>query len=391
MKKVSSLVAISLIFSAFLISCGQAKPPEAKMPEVIRIGAFEPLTGANAAGGILEKEGIALAHELYPTVTIDGVEIPVEIQYADNKSDRKESFRVARELVEEFGAHLVIGSWGSSNAIAAGPVFEKAKVPAIGATCTNPLVTLGNEYYFRVCFIDPFQGTVMAKYAYEEGGYRKVAIIEEVTSSYSVPLAQIFSNAFRELTGDENSITGVGKYRTGDRDFSVQLKAIKDSDAEAIFFPGNFTESAHIMKQARAMGITLPFLGSDVWEVPEVIEIAGEAAEGAVYSTFYDPEAPLTDMTKVFLKAYAEKYGTDEVATGVAASGFDAYLLAIRTIEKAGTVDGPSLRATLAATENFEGATGFLTLDENGDAIKPAIIKTIQEGKFVYNSFVAPF
>ena len=240
MKKISSIVAISLMLSAFFTGCGQTQTSETALPEVIKIGVFEPLTGANAAGGILEKQGIALAHELYPTATVNGAQIPVEIQYADNKSDRKESFRVARDLVENFGAHLVIGSWGSANAIAAGPVFEKAKVPAIGATCTNPLVTLGNEYYFRVCFIDPFQGAVMAKYAYEEGGYRKVAIIEEVTSSYSVPLAQIFSNAFRELTGDENSITGVGKYRTGDRDFSAQLQAVKDSDAEAIFFPGKF-------------------------------------------------------------------------------------------------------------------------------------------------------
>ena len=393
MKQISLLLVVVLMLSVFTTGCsGNDKgSAEGTLPEKIKIGVFEPLTGANAAGGELEKKGIDLAHELYPTVTINGKEIPVELRYADNKSDKIESANAAKNLIDDFGAHIVLGSWGSSNSIAAGPVFKEAQVPAIGTSCTNPLVTLGNDYYFRVCFIDSFQGSVMANYAYNEGGYKKIAILQEVSSYYSVSLAKYFTNIMKELTGDENCITSVGDYNTGDSDFSAQLTAIKNSDAQAIFFPGNFTESALIMKQARELGITIPFLGGDTWETPEVIEIAGDAAEGAVYSSSYDPAAPLTNRTAEFLDAYAKKYGKDALAAGVAALGFDAYLLAIATIEKAGSVDGPALRDTLAKTKDFEGATGYITLDENGDAVKPAVIKTIQGGKFVYKSFVEPF
>lgn len=391
MKKVSSLLAAALMLSAFMAGCGDDKAyDENALPETIKIGVFEPLTGANAAGGELEQQGIDLAYELYPNVTINGREIPVELEYVDNKSDRIESENAAKKLVNDFGADIVLGSWGSSNSIAAGPIFKKAQVPAIGTSCTNPLVTLGNEYYFRVCYTDPFQGKVMANYAFKEG-YRKIAVIQEVTSDYSVTLVKIFMENFKLLTADESSITNVGSYNAGDNDFRAQLTAIKDSDAQAIFFPGNFTESALVMKQARQLGITIPFLGGDTWETPDVIRIAGKAAEGAVYSSFYDPAAPQTERTKEFLDAYAKKYGEDTLVAGVAALGFDAYLLALETVQKAGTTDGPALRDTLAKTKGFEGSTGYITFDENGDAIKPAVIKTIQGEKFVYKSFVEPY
>ncbi len=392
MKKVSVLLAAALILSAVMAGCGGEKANnENALPETIIIGVFEPLTGANAVDGELEKQGIDLAYELYPKATINGREIPVELKYVDNKSDKIEAENAAKKLVDDFGADIVLGSWGSSNSIAAGPIFKKAQVPAIGTSCTNPLVTLGNEYYFRVCYTDPFQGKVMANYAFKEGGYRKIAVIQEVSNIYSVTLAKIFMENFKLLTADENSITSVGNYNAGDNDFSAQLTAIKNSDAQAIFFPGNYTESALIMKQARQLGITIPFLGGDTWENPEVVKIAGDAAEGAVYSSFYDPAAPLTDRTAEFLDAFTKKYGEDTLAAGVTALGFDAYLLAIETIEKAESVDGPTLKETLSATKNFEGATGYVTLDENGDAVKPAVIKTIQGDKFVYKSFVEPY
>lgn len=390
MKKVPSLLAAALMLATFMTGCGGDKVNDEKaLPETIKIGVFEPLTGASAAGGELEKQGIDLAHKLYPNVTINGREIPVELKYADNKSDRSESENAAKKLVDDFGANIVLGSWGSSASIAAGPVFKESQVPAIGTSCTSPLVTLGNEYYFRVCYTDPFQGKVMANYAFNEGNYRKIAVIQEESSEYSVTLSKIFMENFKQLTGDENSITSVGSYDTGDRDFLTQLTAIKDSDAQAIFFPGGFTESALIMKQARQLGITIPFLGGDAWETPEIIKIAGEAAEGAVYSSAYDPAAPLTDRAEEFLGAFAKEYSADALAAS--ALGFDAYLLAIDAIQRAGTVDGPTLRDTLAATKDFEGATGYITLDENGDAIKPAVIKTIQGGRFVYKSFVEPY
>jgi len=391
MKKISLLLIVMLILSAFMAGCSESKvKASGDLPETIKIGVFEPLTGSDAADGELEKQGIDLAYELYPTVTINGKEIPVKLKYEDNKSDKIESANAARNLIDDFGADIVLGSWGNSYSIAAGPVFKDTQVPAIGTSCTNPLVTLGNDYYFRVSFVDSFQGSVMAYYAFNEAGYKKIAILQEVSNDYSVSLSKIFMEAFKKLTKDENCITSVGSYNTGDSDFSTQLTAIKNSDAQAIFFPGNFTETALIMKQARELGITIPFLGGDTWETPEVIEIAGDAAEGAAYSSFYDPSALLTDRSQEFLDVFTKKYGKDELAAGVTALGFDAYLLAIETIEKAGTVDGPTLRDTLAKTKNFEGATGYITFDENGDAMKPAVIKTIQNGKFAYKSYVEP-
>lgn len=189
MKKVSLSLAALLILSALMTGCSQGEVTRdgGVLPKEIKIGVFEPFTGANASGGELEKEGIDLAHELYPTVTIDETQIPVVLSYEDNKSDKIESANAARKLIDNFGAHIVLGSWGSSNAIAAGPVFLDAKVPAIGTSCTNPLVTIGNDYYFRVCFIDSFQGKVMANYAFDEG-YKKIAIIREASSNYSVAL-----------------------------------------------------------------------------------------------------------------------------------------------------------------------------------------------------------
>ena len=391
MKKISLLLAAVLALAALTAGCGGGSDGGSALPDIIKIGVFEPLTGADAAGGRLEKQGIDLAHELYPNITVNGKKIPVELLYADNKSDKIESVNAARSLIDDSGANIVLGSWGSSYSIAAGPVFKEAKIPAIGTSSTNPLVTLGNDYYFRVCFIEPFQGRVMADYAFKEGGYKKVAIIQETDSIYSVTLCKLFAEAFKALTGEEDSITGVGEYHTGDRDFSAQLTAVKDSGAEAVFFPGNYTDSALIMKQARELEIDLPFLGGDTWDTPEMIRIAGTAAEGAVYSGAYDPAAPLTGRTTEFLNAFAKKYGADAYPADVAALGFDAYLLAVETIEKVGSVDEPALRDALAETKDFEGATGYITLDDNRDAVKPAVIKTFQDGKIVYKSFVEPF
>jgi len=388
-RKISLFLVILLMASAFLIGCSSepADGDAGSEEEVIKIGVFEPFTGANAAGGALEKEGIELAHELYPTV----LGKQVEVVYVDNKSDKVEAATAARNLVDKEQVAVVLGSWGSSFSMAAGPIYQESQIPAIGTSCTNPLVTLGNEYYFRVCFIDSFQGVVMANYAYNEAEARKVAIIQEISNDYSVALSQIFQNEFIELTGDENAIVSVSNYNTGDQDFTAQLTSIKESGADAIFAPGNFTESALLMKQANELGIDIAFLGGDTWETPEVIEIGGEAVEGAVFSTFFDSAVPLTDETTVFLDAYKAKYGEDKEPAAVTALAYDAYILALDAIERAESTDGPAIRDALAATENFQGAAGIVTLDENGDAVKSAIIKTIENGEFTYKSTVEPF
>ncbi|NLM36840.1 MAG: ABC transporter substrate-binding protein [Firmicutes bacterium] len=355
-----------------------------KESNVIKIGVFEPITGANAAGGQLEVEGVKLANKLYPEVLGKKVELVI----ADNKSDKVEAATAAARLVEKEKVTAIIGSWGSSLSMAAGDIVRQGKVPTVGASCTNPLVTAGNDYYFRVCFIDPFQGTVMANYAYSKLGAKKAAIIQEVNNDYAVGLAQFFMFSFKQLTGDQNCILAVANYNTGDQDFSAQLTNIKAQNPDVIFAPGNFTESALIISQARKLGITCPIIGGDTWETQEFLDIGKEAVEGAVFSTFFATETPITEESAKFIEAYRAEYKKEPAA--VAALGYDAYILILDAIKRAGTTDRVKLRDEIARTKNFPGAAGFITLDENGDAVKNAVIKVVKDGKFAYLDTIEP-
>ncbi|WP_330571432.1 ABC transporter substrate-binding protein [Serpentinicella alkaliphila] len=388
-KGLSLLVILMLVLSLAVTGCGKKQeattPPPAAADDVIKIGIFEPMTGANAAGGALEVEGIRLANELYPEV----LGKKVELVLADNKSDVVEAASAAARLVDRDKVVAIIGSWGSSLSMAAGDIVRDAKVPAVAASATNPLVTLGNDFYFRVCFLDPFQGTVMANYAYNNLGAKKVAIIREVSSDYSVGLAKFFEDAFKQLTGDPNAVIEVSNYNTGDSDFSSQLLNISAKNPDAIFAPGNFTESALIIAQARKLGIQTPFFGGDTWETPEFLELGGAAVEGAVFSTFFSSDVPITEESQIFLDAYRAKFGKEPAA--VTALGYDAYLVILKAIERAGTTDPEAIRNEIAKTANFPGAAGMITLDENGDAVKSAVIKVVKDGEFVYSTTVEPF
>jgi len=383
MKKILRMVIFTIGLAAMIVACGPSGP------KTVKFGVFEPLTGANAGGGALEVEGITLANELYPTVTIGDKEYKIELVIADNKSDKVEAANAAQRLVDKDKVNIVLGSWGSSLSMAAGPIVKNAKVSAIGLSCTNPLVTKDNEYYFRVCFIDPFQGTVMANYAYKNLGAKKAVIIREVSNDYSVGLAKFFADAFKQLTGDENAILAELNYNTGDTDFSAQLTEIKKYNPDVIFAPGNYTESALIIKQARELGIKTQFLGGDTWETPEFIDVGKDAVEGVVFSTFFATETPITETSKVFLDEYRKKYNKEPAA--VTALGFDGYLVARDALQRAGSLDKEKVREAIAATKDFPGATGMITLDENGDAVKSAVIKTVKNGQFTYMSTVEPY
>ncbi len=363
-------------------------PGSAFAQKTIKFGVFEPLTGANAAGGAEELDGIRLAQSLYPTVKAGGVEYKIELAIADNKSDKVEAANAGQNLVDREKVQVVLGSWGSGLSMAAGPIFRDAKVPAIGLSCTNPLVTKGNNYYFRVCFLDPFQGTVMSSYAFNNLKAKKAVLIREVSNDYSVGLAKFFADNFVKLTGDKNAILATLNYNTGDQDFSAQLTQVKGLKPDVIFAPGNYTESALIIKQARELGIATPFLGGDTWEIAEFINVGKAAVEGAVMSTFFDNDAPLTPLSKVFVTEYQKKYG--KLPSGTAVLGFDGYLLAIDAIKRANSVDTVKIRDAIAVTKNFAGASGFITLDAEGDPIKSAVIKEVKGGKFVYKATVNP-
>lgn len=350
----------------------------------IKIGVFEPMTGPNAAGGEMTVEGIQLAWELKPEVL--GRE--VEIIIVDNKSDKVEAANAVSRLIERDQVVAIIGSYGSSLSMAAGDIVKQKQIPAVGCSPTNPLVTLNNDYYFRVCFIDPFQGTVMANYAVNELGAKTAAVIQDVTQDYSVGLSKYFIDAFRKLTGNPNSIVEISSYNTGDQDFTAQLTNVKNKNPDVIFAPGNYGESALLIRQARDLGIEAPFLGGDTWEAPEFLSIGGEAVEGAVFSTHFTAEAPVTPESDRFLGAYRQKFGKE--ANAFAALGYDAYMLILDVIEKVGSAEPQAIRDGLAQVQGFMGATGIISLDENGDAVKSAVINKVENGRFVYLTTVEP-
>ena len=339
------------------------------------------MTGDNAAGGELELRGIKLANKIHPTVLGKKVELVV----ADNKSDKAESASVAARLIEKDKVVTLIGTYGSSLAMAAGNIVKEAKVPAIGTSCTNPQVTANNDYYFRACFIDPFQGTVMANYAFKNGA-RKVAIVQEVSNDYSVGLAKFFKEAFVKLTNDPDCIIDVANYQTGDKDFTAILTNLKAKNPDAVFAPGNFTESALLIKQAHQLGINVPFMGGDTWETQEFIDVGGKDVEGAVMSTAFDREKASTQEAQKFLKAYTDEYKAEPSA--LSAMAYDAYLIAIDAMKRANSVEPQKIRDAIATTKDLEAVTGKTTLDKNGDAEKAAVIKVVKEGKFKYLDFV---
>lgn len=383
MKRFVSIVMVLLLVFPVLSGCSSSTPTGSN-GDTIKIGVFEPMTGANAAGGQMTVEGIKLANEMYPEVLGKKIEIVV----VDNKSDKVEAANAAARLIEKDKVNAIIGSYGSSLSMAAGDLVKKNKVPAVGCSPTNPLVTLDNDFYFRVCFIDPFQGTVMANYAFNDLGAKKAAIIQDVTQDYSVGLSKYFVDAFKKLTGDENSILEISSYNSGDQDFTAQLSNVKSKDPDVIFAPGNYGESALLIKQARELGINIPILGGDTWEAPEFLSIGGDAVEGIVFSTHFTAEAPVTDKSKEFLDAYKNKFDKD--ANAFAALGFDAYLVILDAITRANSANPVDIQKALAETEGFIGATGIITLDENGDAVKSAVINQVKDETFKYLTTVEP-
>ena len=392
MLKSKRLLALLLIGLMILtVACasepsGQEKEGDESVDgEVIKIGVFEPMTGDSAAGGQMTWEGIELANELHGEV----LGKKVKLVLVDNKTDKNEAANAAIRLVEMEKVAAIIGSYGSSLAMAAGPTVLEAKVPAVGCSPTNPLVTKDNPYYFRVCFIDPFQGSVMAQYAYEELGAKTAVIVRNVADAYSVGLNNYFKEAFEQLTGDDGAVLAELDYQQGDQDFTAQLTSIKKLNPDVIFAPGPYSDGALMIKQARGLDISAPFLGGDTWEAPEFIEIGGEDVEGVALSTHYSVDAAPTEAAKEFVDAYKAKY-QDKEPNAFAALGYDAYMVILDAIVRADSYESTAIRDALAQTEGFKGVTGTVTLDENGDATKSAIILQVQDSAFKYLTTVEP-
>jgi branched-chain amino acid transport system substrate-binding protein len=372
-------------FLAILLALTVLVPGVAFAENVIKIGVFEPVTGQNGGGGFQEVLGMRYAHTLTPTIVIGGVEYGIELVEVDNQSDKTAAVSAAQSLMAG-GVSVVLGSYGSGVSIAAGEIFADAGVAAIGASCTNPQVTLGNDFYFRVCFLDPFQGEVMANYAFQEGA-RKAAVITELGDDYSSGLGNFFKNAFLGLSGE---VVSEEQFQTGQTDFKAILTNIKAAEPDAIFAPSSIATAPLLIKQARELGIAAKIMAGDTWENVSIIENAGADAEGVALSTFFDEADPTAAEFVTGFKAYLnanpdrmEKNGGEGVAA-VSALGFDAYNVAIEAIKLADSADSRAIRDALVNV-SCVGVTGAIAFDENGDAIKDmAYVKVVEDGAFKF-------
>lgn len=387
MKKVLALTLSACMSMGLMTGCGSSSAGSSSSggssdAKVIKIGVFEPTTGENGGGGFQEVLGIRYANKVHPTVKVGEDEYKIKLVEVDNKSDKTEAVNAAQKLVSE-KVSVVLGSYGSGVSIAAGQIFADAKIPAIGCSCTNPQVTQGNDFYFRVCFLDPFQGTVMANYATDNGA-KTAAIITQLGDDYSSGLGSFFKTAFSDLGG---SIVSEEQFQTNQTDFKAILTNIKAQNPDIIFAPSSITTAPLIIKQARELGITATIAAGDTWENSTIIENAGDSAEGVVLSTFFDEAEPANDEAAAFIegfKTYLKENKQEEIIPAVSALGYDSYLAAIKAIENAGSTDTTAIRDALKDV-SIDGVTGSISFDENGDANKDmAFIKTIEGGKFKF-------
>jgi branched-chain amino acid transport system substrate-binding protein len=345
---------------------------------VIAVGEYASLTGSEASFGRSSHNGTQLAiDELNKTGGVLGKQIRLITE--DTQSKEGESSTVVSKLVSRDRVVAVLGEVASGRSMEAAPICQQNKIPMISPSSTNPDVTKRGDYIFRVCFLDSFQGDVLARFSLNTLKAKRVAILSDVAAPYSVGLAQYFKESYTRRGGQ---VVSEQKYSSRDKDFNAQLTAIKTANPEAIFVPGYYQEAGLIIRQARQLGIQVPLFGGDGWEAPELLQIAGQAAEGTYYSTHFSPESTDPAVQK-FVQAYKAKFN-NEVPDAMAALGYDSALVLVDAIKRAGSTDGAKIRDALAATKDFPGATGKTTIDQNRDASKPATIVTIAGGKFKY-------
>ena len=397
MKKFLAMM-LALVMALSLVACGeqgdsQKGDDSASGDKVVKIGVFEPTSGQNGGGGKKEILGVEYAHSLKPTVTINGEEYSVQLVYADNASDQAKAPTAAQTLISQ-GVSVVIGTYGSACAIAAGPLFESAKIPAIGTSCTNPQVTAGNDYYFRVGYIDPFQGAVMANFAFNEKGSSNCALIIESGDDYSAGFGNYFRQEMERLGGKATTL----EFQKGEADFSTIMASIKSEGYDGIFAPVSIETAAMIISQARDAGITCPIMAGDTWDDISIAQRTGSKATDIYFSAFFDAADTTNEAGKAFVDGFTKwvaedatrvenNGGVSDVISSVTPCGYDAYMAAVGAIEAAQSTDGTTIRDALATLEISGLITGDLKFDENGDAIKNyAVIKTIENGEIVYFS-----
>jgi branched-chain amino acid transport system substrate-binding protein len=352
--------------------------------ETIKIGEYASLTGKEAAFGQSSHKGTVLAiEEANAAGGVLGRQI--ELVTEDDQSKQGESSTIVKKLISRDKVAGVLGEVASMRSLEAAPICQAYKVPMISPSSTNPKVTEIGPYIFRVCFIDPFQGTVMAKFAKDSLKLRRVAVLTSVSSAYSVGLAKYFKERF---IADGGEVAIEQKFTEGDKDFNAQLTAIKAAGVEGIFVPGYYTEAALICRQARELEMAMPLFGGDGWEAPQLIEIGGAAVEGCYYSTHYSPQVD-TPAVKAFVAKFKARYD-GQTPDAMAALGYDSAGVMVDAIRRAGSTEGAAIRNAIAATKDYEGVTGSTTMDKDRNATKSAVVIMIKDGKFKFVQTVAP-
>lgn len=364
-----------------LPGCGAEKPPGA---EGIQVGFFGALTGPTATFAQSGRNGVTLAVEEVNAAggVLGGKRI--ELLVEDDRGEPSEAASAVSKLITRDHVVALIGEQASSRTIAAAPIAQSYRVPMISPTSTNADVTKKGDYIFRVCFTDPYQGAVLSSFARENLKANTAAQLVDVRNDYSVGLAQAFRESFEKAGG---RMLGELKYSEGDNDFSAQLTAIRPLDPDVLVIPGYYTDAGLIARQAKALGIRATLLGGDGWDSPKLIEIGGNAIEGAYFSNHYSVDDP-SPAVRQFVAAYRKKHGTDP--DSIAALSYDAARLLADAIRRAGSTEGKRMRDALAETKDFSGVSGTIRMDADRNPVKPAVVLKVEGGRFRFAASVSP-
>jgi branched-chain amino acid transport system substrate-binding protein len=361
-------------------------PPGGAVPagsDVILLGQVGALTGGQATFGISTRNGIEMAiKEANAKGGVKGKKLAIRVY--DNQSKPEEAAQATTRLITQDKVVLILGDVASSNSLAMAEKAQAAGVPMITPSSTNTTVTQKGDYIFRVCFIDPFQGFVMAKFARDELKLSKVAVLQDNKSAYSIDLSDVFTRKFTEMGG---KVATTESYSQGDTDYRAQLTAIRKTQPDGIYVPGYYSEVGVIARQAREVGLKVPLMGGDGWDSEKLFELGGSAIQGSYFSNHYSPDNP-DPRVQGFIKEYKAAYGA--VPDALAALGYDAARVAIASLERAKDLTGPSVRDAIAQTKDFPGVAGTITLDDKRNAVKSAVVLKVGDGKTQYVTTINP-
>jgi branched-chain amino acid transport system substrate-binding protein len=380
-----TLLSLLLITSLlFAFACERKGGPGAggQTGDIV-IGYYGDLSGRTSNFGQSTKRGVEMAaDEINKSGGINGRQI--KILSEDDEGRPEKAATVVTKLIDQDRVVALLGEVASGNTLAAAPKAQAAKVPMISPSSTNPAVTAVGDYISRVCFIDPFQGSVMAKFAANTLKAKTAAIMLDFNSPYSRGLTEFFESSFTKLGG---TIVDKQSYTQGDRDYKGQLTAIRSKNPDVIYVPGYYGEVGVISKQAKQLDIKAPMLGGDGWDSTQLWELGGDSLNGDFISNHYSVDDPSPAIQK-FVAAYKARNG--EVPDALAALGYDAMKVLADAIKRAGTTEGPQLKDAIAATKDFVGVTGTISLDKDRNAVKPAVVLKLQDKKYVYQETIYP-